>query len=142
MSPGSLDAAFVRRHLAALDEAVTVLRGFAGGGPGRLLANVHDRWAVERGLQVCAQNCIDVATHVAASAGHDVPDYASAIDALGTMGVLPGEFASRFRRIAGFRNLLVHAYLAVDPAIVEQVLDRDLDDFGTFARHVRARLGL
>ncbi len=43
-----------------------------------LSADLDERWAVERGLQVCAQNCIDIATHLATSAGHSLTDYASA----------------------------------------------------------------
>ncbi len=65
---------------------------------------------MERGLQLCAQNALDVAAHLAASTGHDVPDYASAVDRLGEMGILPPDFAARFRAVAGFRNVVVHAY--------------------------------
>src|SRR5262249_40550194 len=39
------------------------------------------------------------------SAGRDAPDYASAIDLLPELGVLPSEFAARLRGIAGFRNV-------------------------------------
>ena len=91
---------------------------------------------VERGLQLCAQNALDIATHLAASGGRDAPDYASAIDALGELGVLPAEFALRFRGIAGFRNILVHGYLGVDLSRMHQVLNSGLDDFADFARFI------
>jgi len=50
--------------------------------------------------------------------------------------VLPAEFATRFRGVAGFRNVLVHAYLDVDLGRVHAVLNDHLDDFTEFARHV------
>ncbi len=91
---------------------------------------------VERGLQLCTQNVLDVATHLAASAGRDVPDYATAIDQLADLGILSGEFAERFRAVAGFRNVIVHGYLDVDLEIVHRLLNERLDDFVEFARRV------
>jgi uncharacterized protein YutE (UPF0331/DUF86 family) len=140
MSPGRLDPAVIRRHLLALDEALQVLRGHQGRSLEELAADREERWIVERGLQLCAQNALDVATHLAASAGHDVPDYAAAIDCLVEMGVLPHDFGARFRGIAGFRNVVVHGYLNVDVALLHRLLNEHLDDFAEFARRVGAHL--
>jgi uncharacterized protein YutE (UPF0331/DUF86 family) len=139
MSPGPLDPTLVRRHLLALDRAVQQLRRHAGR-PAEALKDLDETWAIERGLQVCVQNCLDVATHLAAAAGRDVPDYASALDLLANLGVLPPDFAARFRGIAGFRNVLVHGYLEVDTALVHRVLNERLEDFERFAKLVEARL--
>ena len=95
---------------------------------------------VQRGLQLCAQNALDFATHLAASAGRDVPDYAAAIERMGDLGVLPPEFAARFRPVAGFRNVIVHGYLDVDLGMVHRLLNEHLDDFAEFARHVNRQL--
>lgn len=95
---------------------------------------------MERGLQLCVQNVLGVATHLIASAGRDAADYASAIDELGALGVLPAEFARRLRAIAGFRNILVHGYLEVDVARLNRILRDQLDDFVDFARHVERYL--
>ncbi len=140
MTPGQADPAVVRRHLLALDEAVQNLRRHAGRPLAALQADPDERWTVERGLQLCAQNALDIATHLAASAGRDAPDYASAIDVLGDLGVLPADFARRFRAIAGFRNVLVHGYLGVDLSRVHQLLNVGLDDFADFARFVEDHL--
>ena len=139
MSPGQLDVALVRRHLAALDRAARQLRGHSGGTV-EALKDLDEAWAIERGLQICVQNCLDVATHLAAAAGRDVPDYATAIDRLVELEALPGDFARRFRSVAGFRNVLVHGYLEVDPVLVHRVLNERLVDFRDFAGHVQAYL--
>ena len=114
MSPGQIDAGTLRRHLLALDETLTRLAAHAGRGVEILQNDVDERWAVERGLQLCTQCVLDIATHLVASAGRDVPDYATAIDELGRLGVLPDELAKRLRPLAGFRNALVHGYLGLD----------------------------
>lgn len=136
MMAGLPDAAVVRRHLLALDTAIRTLRRHAGQSPELLQTDVEEAWIIERGLQLCAQNCLDVATHLAASAGRDVPDYATAIDALADLGILPGAFAKRFRGIAGFRNVVVHGYLPVDRELLHTLLNERLDDFVEFAAHV------
>jgi uncharacterized protein YutE (UPF0331/DUF86 family) len=139
MSPGQVDSALVRRHLLALDTFVSQLRKHAG----KPVAALHDRdeaWAVERGLQLCVQNCLDIATHLSAAFGRDVPDYAAAIDTLSDLGVLPAEFSKQFRAVAGLRNILVHGYLSVDEARVHAALNERLDDFTAFAEHVEAFL--
>jgi uncharacterized protein YutE (UPF0331/DUF86 family) len=138
MSPGQRDPALVRRHLLALDRALQNLRRHVGRPLSALSADLDERWIIERGLQICAQAALDVATHLAAAAGRDAPDYATAIDQLGDLGVLPESFAVSFRSIAGFRNILVHAYLDVDLARMHTLLNERLEDFAEFARHVQA----
>ena len=140
MSPGEADRTIVRRHLLALDRAMQVLRKYQGLSVADLESDVERLWIVEHGLQLCAQNVLDVATHLAAAAGRDVPDYASAIDRLVELDILPQDFASRFRAVAGFRNVVVHGYLEVDLQLVQRLLSERLEDFGEFARHVSAFL--
>lgn len=140
MSPGQIDAVVVRRHLLALDQALQNLTRHCGRPIEALRDDPDERWAVERGLQICAQNVLDVATHLAAGSGRDAADYASAMDELGKIGILPADFAGRFRDVAGFRNIFVHLYLSVDVAKIHGLLNSRLDDFREFARHVEAYL--
>jgi uncharacterized protein YutE (UPF0331/DUF86 family) len=140
LSPGELDPAIVRRDLASLDESLQILQRHQGKSADLLHTNREERWVVERGLQFCIQNALDIATHIAASAARDVPDFGTAIDRLAELKILPGGFASEFRAIAGFRNVVVHGYLDVDPAIVHRLLNERLTDFVEFARLVKAYL--
>ena len=38
-------------------------------------------------------------------------------------------------------NVVVHGYLAVDPAVLHRLLNEGLGDFAEFARHVERYLG-
>lgn len=136
MSPGEIDHRVIRRHLLALNHAVLALERHSGQAVDLLLENSDERWTIERGLQLCVQNVLDVATHIAAAVGRDVPDYASAIDVLAEVGVLPKSFVGGFRDVAGFRNVLVHGYLEVDVEILHRVLNSRLREFIDFAGHV------
>ena len=140
MTRGRADRERVRRHLLALAAALRNLDRHAGASAAALHADVDLRWTVERGLQLCAQNALDIATHLAAAAGLDAPDYASAIDRLVELEVLPADFAGRFRNVAGFRDVLVHGYLEVDLGLLARVLSEQRKDFSEFARHVERYL--
>ena len=136
MTPGRTDPDVLDRHLIALRRTLAALRRHAGVSPPALRADSDRRWAVERGLQLCAQNALDVASHVASAAGLDPATYGSSIDCLVEAKVLPPAFGERFRGVAGFRNVLVHGYLAVDLDMICRMLAESLGDFEEFARHV------
>jgi uncharacterized protein YutE (UPF0331/DUF86 family) len=140
MNAGRMDAGTVRRHLLALDEVLVELARHQGRSVDILHQDSTERWAVERGLHLCVQGVLDIATHLCASAGRDVPDYTTAIDELGRLGIVPVELARKLRPLAGFRNVLVHGYLKLDLARVHEVLNRHLDDVREFAREVNAHV--
>jgi uncharacterized protein YutE (UPF0331/DUF86 family) len=138
MTRGRPDPEVIRKHIAALREALSNLRRHSGRSAQELRADADLRWIVERGLQLCVQNALDIATHLAAASGLDSPDYATAIDRLAEIAVLSPEFASRLRPMAGFRNVLVHGYLQVDLDVLEQVLREKLQDLDEFAVRIEA----
>ena len=140
MTPGRADRGVVDRHLIALRQALAALRRHAGVSPQSLRADSDLRWTVERGLQLCAQNALDIASHVASAVGLDPTTYGSSIDCLVEANVLPAPFGERFRGVAGFRNVLVHGYLDVDLDLIAQLLAESLDDFEEFAGHVERSL--
>jgi uncharacterized protein YutE (UPF0331/DUF86 family) len=61
-------------------------------------------------------------------------------DLLMRSGWISAEQADTMKRLAGFRNVLVHGYQAVDLAIVRDILDRRLDDLLAFVEVIRCRL--
>lgn len=140
MTRGHLDKNAVLRHLNALSHTVELLKAQRSNALERLNTDEMVRWGIERGLELCAQNAIDTATHIAASAGRDVVTYAKAFDVLGELGILPFDFAQTFRSVAGLRNMLVHGYVDVDLDIVADVLNRHLEDFEAFVSHVESYL--
>ena len=136
MTTGRPDTRVVDRHLVALRKALATLRRHAGASSTSLGADAERRWAVERGLQLCAQNALDIASHISSAVGLDPGSYGSSIDCLVEAGTLPRPFGKRFRGIAGFRNVLVHGYLEIDLDLLAGMLSERLDDFEEFASHV------
>ena len=95
---------------------------------------IQDR--VERNLQIAAQTCIDIGSHVIADRGYRPPyGYGDIFTILLEEGLLPSALANTMKRIAGFRKILVHDYLEIDPEIVYDSLQK-IEDFKKFANHV------
>ena len=89
----------------------------------------------ERKLQLAAQVCIDLGNHLISYFGFETPkDYKEIFDVLAKEGVISKSLCSNMKKVAGFRNILVHDYLSIDVGKVAEVLNRGLrvfDDFST-----------
>ncbi len=90
---------------------------------------------VERKLQLAAQVSIDLGNHLISSFGFETPkDYKDIFEILAKEGVISKDLCSNMKKIAGFRNILVHDYLSIDVGKVADVLQYglgDLEDFST-----------
>jgi len=88
---------------------------------------------VERTLQMAIEMCVDIVNHVIADRGLRVPaTYAEAFEVLGEAGLLDAARRDAMIRMSKFRNVIVHDYARVDPAIVVRILREHLEDFAQF----------
>ena len=86
-------------------------------------------------LLVVCQAVIDVAGELAGRRGIRFQDYTEAVRALTTVGGMPPELVRELEGLPGFRNVLVHEYVALDYGLVLEALGR-LDAVERFARIV------
>ena len=96
---------------------------------------------IERTLHLAIETCMDVADHIVADRRLRVPETgAESFEILAEAQLLPHELGEALARMVGFRNILVHDYTRLDPAIVVRVLRKDLLDLLRFRDAVRAIL--
>jgi uncharacterized protein YutE (UPF0331/DUF86 family) len=94
-------------------------------------------------LQKAVQAAIDLATHVVAAEGYGAPDSQAAVfTLLEKRGVIPAELAGNLRKMVGFRNIAVHEYETVDPAIVEAIVEHHLGDLRTLGSRIVEVFGM
>lgn len=100
-------------------------------------ADVENYWAVLHGLQIGIQHVIDIGSHILSGEELASPsDQKAVLIELGRHGIIPPAFSEKISGMAGFRNLLVHRYLGLDPGKVFVILDSELDDFRRFSEYV------
>lgn len=107
----------------------------------RLRAEPITALAVERVLTLLVDLAFATNSHVAASRLGRVPEsYAASFDLAVEAGLLDAELATLLRPSAGLRNVLVHAYVDVDPQAVVRAVPLALEQYGAYVRQVAAVL--
>jgi len=135
------DLELAAKKLAEVETFVQELRTLSRSE--LVTTDLRERRFVEHTLQLAIQAVLDLASHVVAEARLGEPEsYAELFSRLADHGMIPSDLAPRLRKMAGFRNLLVHGYAKVDPAIVAQVATRDVQDLLVFVDAMRSSLGL
>ena len=130
-----LRAESVRQRLLRLEETVSGLETVLAARRASPAVGLLDGWAAERGLQIGAETILDIGNHIlTAHFGVSPQDYEDIITQLGAQGVIDADLQGRLKGLGGFRNVLVHGYLRIDPARVDAALQRAPVDFRDFAR--------
>lgn len=126
----------VIQKLASIDRCLAAVRRYVAGDLGRLEEPmVLD--AVVLNLQRACEQAIDAACREVSRRGLGVPaDSADAFSLLERERVLSSEVAERMRRMVGFRNVAIHEYRRLDPAIVRTVVEHRLSDFEKLCREL------
>ncbi len=78
-------------------------------------------------LQRAAQACLDLANHLITANSWELPRSARhSVEILREAGVIPHVQAQTMVGVMGFRNIAVHDYAALDPAIVDAIVAKHL----------------
>lgn len=127
----------VRERLKRLEEVLARLAGYRGQPREEYCADLERQWVVERGFILAAECLADIAGHILSGQFSVQPvDHEDAIRRLGEHGVISGSLAAKLRGFGGFRNILVHEYLRIDPGRVHEYLEQELDSLFEFAAAV------
>jgi uncharacterized protein YutE (UPF0331/DUF86 family) len=133
------DVELVFKKLVVVESCVRDLRDVSD--PSEIKRSIRTERFVEHTLQIAIQACLDVASHVIS---HDRLGEPSTnremFRVLAKHGYIDGALADTLANMAGFRNLLVHGYDAINLDIVEAILRERLADLLTFCERVRQRL--
>ena len=128
----------VRQRLLKLEETTSGLEEVRAARRASPESGLVDGWAAERGLQIGAEIILDIGNHIlTAHYGVSPQDYEDIITQLGGHGVIDSDLRGRLKGLGGFRNVLVHGYLRIDPTRVEDALRRAPVDFRDFGRAIR-----
>lgn len=128
----------VQTRLRRLEEVISELEELGTLDRAELRRSRRDQWAVERGLHLGAEILFDVGNHILSTRfGVSPEDYADILEQLALQGILDEALQARLRGLAGFRNILVHDYLRLDPERVLEALTKAPRDFSDFADAIR-----
>jgi len=134
-----MERELVVKRLAWIEVCVERLRRLAK--PEQLAVDPIMLAFVEHTLQTAIQGAIDVAAVIVGERKLGEPDAAQSLfRLLAQDGWLTGQQAEAWQKIVGFRNVIVHRYLEVNPEIVRAVLESKLGDLTAFVHAVRDKV--
>ena len=128
-----VDRDLLLRKLADLDQYLDQVSEYRDITIDQYRGDWKTQRIVERTLQMAIEMCVDIVNHVIADRGLRVPaTYAEAFEVLGEAGLLDAARRDAMIRMSKFRNVIVHDYARVDPAIVVRIRREHLEDFAQF----------
>jgi uncharacterized protein YutE (UPF0331/DUF86 family) len=91
-------------------------------------------------IRAC-ETTIDLANHTLRAWKLGIPTSSrESFQLLNREGIIDDELAESLEKMVGFRNMVIHQYTKVDVAIVESVIDSELDELLAFAEKIREYL--
>jgi uncharacterized protein YutE (UPF0331/DUF86 family) len=136
----TLDRDVVRNRCAEIEESLTRLEAFRSMPLEQFLADQDARDIACYRLLLSIEAALALCYHTTSRRLRQTPDdNAACFDALHTAGIIDAPLSERLRRMARFRNLLVHMYWKVDYEKVHEVIHHSLEDLRLFGRTI-ARL--
>ena len=133
------DAALVAKKLALIETCINELRSLVN--PEEIPKDLRAERFAEHTLQIAIQAAMDVASHIVSDERLGEPRTNRELFEMAARGGwLPENLLPILRNMVGFRNILVHGYEIVDPAIVKEIVEDRLDDLKAFVDELRKRL--
>lgn len=135
-----MDRLIVDRKLDSLQRCLARVRSRCPETAAVLAADLDAQDVLVLNLSRAVQLCVDLASHVLSGLELPPPEtMGQAFERLQEAGLLEAGLALRLRKAVGFRNIAVHAYDALDWAIVFSIATRNFADFEAFARMIASR---
>lgn len=137
----SINPEVIRTRCQEILDSVERLERLGQEPPDRFLADQDLQDIACHRLQVAIEAALALCYHLAAKKLHQVPEeYAECFTILEVRGALPPTLAENLRKMARFRNLLVHMYWKIDYQAVWDIIHTRLDDLREFTGLMAAEI--
>lgn len=134
---GSLNYEMIRARFAEIEESLQRLESLKTLSKEEFLSSQDTIDIASYRLLIAIEAALNVCYHVSAKRLQRIPEeYAQCFVLLEEAGIIPPGLSSDLRRMAKFRNLLVHVYWKIDYGQVYDIIQRDLEDLRSFERAI------
>lgn len=132
-----VDKLLIGRKLAHLDIYLKQIKEFANISISKYKNDWKTQRIVERTLQILIEECIDIANHIISDEGMRLPTgFADSFQVLLENKILNRKLFETMEKMAKFRNVVIHQYEKIDPAIVGSILQKNLVDFEKYKKAI------
>ncbi|MCB1849207.1 MAG: DUF86 domain-containing protein [Gammaproteobacteria bacterium] len=133
------DRDLIEKKLAFIETCISQLRELAS--PERIESDIREERFIAHTLQIAVQASLDVASHIVSARRLGEPETNSELfDLLRRDRWISDELTATMRKMAGFRNILVHGYQRMDLQILRDIVENRLGDLLAFNVAIKMRL--
>jgi uncharacterized protein YutE (UPF0331/DUF86 family) len=133
------DEELIEKKLAFIETCIRELKELAR--PEQISNDVREERFVAHSLQLAIQAALDIASHIVSDDLLGEPGTNQELfKLLEKNGWLTAELTETMQKMAGFRNILVHGYQAVDNRILRDVVEHRLGYLLAFVAAIRTHL--
>ena len=132
-----VDPIRIRELLGNIADAQRRLRELGQLSKENFLADYRNTESAKYLLIGATEAAIDICNHIVARQGGRAPeDYADCFTILTDLNVIGTDLAAQLKRMARFRNLIVHLYWKEDNERVYEIIQDELNDLDSFRQQV------
>ena len=132
-----VDKLLIGRNLVVMETYLSQVREFSKISLAVYKSDWKTQRIIERTLQILIEVCIDIANHIISDKRMRLPTgYADTFQVLMENRVIGKDLFGSLDKMARFRNVVVHQYEKIDPAIVVSILRKKLGDFENYKKAI------
>jgi len=135
-----IDLNKIRNNIAEIKNNLKELSVFAKMSAAEFRADKKNYGLAEHHLRRSLEGILTIGTHILSRLPAKTKDYQEVIVSLGEQGIIPKDFAEKNKKLAGYRNRLVHIYWEVSADELHEVIKSHLSDIEEFCCYYRAVL--
>ena len=137
----SLNQELIQKRCEEIEDSIIRLEKIKKTGKEEFLKNKDLQDIASYRLLVAIEAALNLCYHVSAKKLKKVPgEYAECFDILKEEKIIPQELSIKLKKMARFRNMLVHMYWKIDYEIIFDILQENLDQLRQFSRAITALL--
>ena len=134
----TVDYQIIKKRTHEILSIIKELKDFSNISEDEFYKNKERQYAVMHLLQRAIEACISLNNHIIARRRLGTPEnYQDTFALLEKEGILTAEFTNEMRKMARFRNLLVHVYWEIDLDQIYEILTTRLNDFKTYVSMIK-----
>lgn len=130
-----IDTNKVRNLIAGIQDNISKLSNLADLSLEEFSADAKNFGLAEHYLRRSLEGVLTIGTHILSRLPSRAKDYQEIILSLAEHNIIPKDFAEKNRKLASYRNRLVHMYWEVSKKELHTIINEHLDDIDQFCQY-------
>lgn len=130
-----LDISKIKNLIAEIQENIRELRKLSSSSFKEFHKDKRNYGLTEHHLRRALEGVLTIGTHILSRLPVKTKDYQEIILALGEQKIIPKDFAEKNKKLASYRNRLVHIYWEISEKEIYQIVQEHLRDLDKFCEY-------